>query len=134
MAPAIGPVNMKWSGSPATDQGIIGFTAITSVGKIAGVIGTATMINVMTIATIGAMIAATTARIKSGNNATYQNAGLRAGVLFFPAVSFGLIRPSLYTPRVSVHAGKLLQPQYSEPARGPRRTVRFTIVRSHDGQ
>lgn len=36
--------------------------------------------------------------------------------------------------RVSLQTGKLLQPQYSEPARKPRRVVRFTIRRWQEGQ
>lgn len=74
MAPAIGQANMKWFGFPATGQGIIGFTAITSAGKTAGIIGTVIMTDmisrktaVMTETTI-----ATTTATKSGDNAAYR--------------------------------------------------------------
>ena len=61
MALAIGRANMKWFGSPAIGQTITnsGFTAITSVGNIAG-IGTATMMRDTMIAGIGRTIVTTT--------------------------------------------------------------------------
>jgi hypothetical protein len=59
MARAIGQATGKWFGSPATGQGVVSFTAITSVGNIAGVTGSAVMMKDGMIA--DTMIAATTA-------------------------------------------------------------------------
>ena len=58
MARAIGQATGKWFGSPATGTGVGGFTAITSVGNITGVTGSAAMMRDEMIA--DTMIADTT--------------------------------------------------------------------------
>ena len=69
MARATGQATGKWFGSPATGTGVVGFTAITSVGNIAGVTGSAAMMiaDTMIVAMIVAMIDVTTAN-KSGDS------------------------------------------------------------------
>jgi hypothetical protein len=43
MARAIGQATGKWFGSPATEKGVIGFTAITAAENVVGVTGSAAM-------------------------------------------------------------------------------------------
>jgi hypothetical protein len=67
MARAIGQATGKWFGSPATERGVIGFTAITTAENVVGATMTAVTIDAMIDVMIDVMIGVTTTN-KSGNS------------------------------------------------------------------